>query len=130
MSATVGRGFTVTVAVAAALIPPGPAQVKENTVVIVNTPLLCVPLLVSAPLHPPEALQDVALVEVHVSVEESPAAIVVGDALIETAGWTITGLEAPPHADSASADPRIKSQDVERTTFHPDLSASLRLRPR
>jgi hypothetical protein len=127
VSSTVGRGFTVTVAVAAALIPPGPVHVKENTVVVVNTPVLCVPLPVSAPLHPPEALQDVALVEVHVSVAESPAAIVVGDALIDTAGgrttagWRTTGLEAPPpHADSASAGARIKSQEVERTTPHPD----------
>jgi hypothetical protein len=120
VSATVGRGFTVTVTVAAALIPPGPVHVNENTVVVVNSPLLCVPLLVSVPLHPPEALQDVTLVEVHVSVAKSPAAIVVGDALIDTAGWRTTGLEALPHADSASADPRIKSQDIARTTFHPD----------
>jgi hypothetical protein len=37
-----------------------------------------VPLVASTPLQPPEAVQDVALVELHVKVETPPTATTVG----------------------------------------------------
>jgi hypothetical protein len=46
----------------------------------------CVPLVALAPLHPPEAVQEVALVELHVSVELPPLEIDVGLAEMVTVG--------------------------------------------
>ena len=40
--------------------------------------MLCDPLGAFAPLQPPEAVQDVALVELHVSVDAPPLATAVG----------------------------------------------------
>ena len=45
---------------------------------MVTAPVLCVPLVASTPLQPPEAVQDVALVELHVKVETPPTATTVG----------------------------------------------------
>ena len=67
---TVGAGTTVTVAVATLLVPPVPVQVKEYDVVAVRAPVLCVPLVALLPPQPPEAVHDVALVELQVSVEQ------------------------------------------------------------
>ena len=47
------------------------------------------PLVANAPLQPPEAVHDVALVELQVSVEAPPLAIVLGLAVSEAVG---TGL--------------------------------------
>ena len=80
----VGTGFaavdTVTVAVAAVLLPPGPVQTNEYVVFAVRAPVLWVPLAANAPLHPPDAVQAVAFVELHVNVEADPLAILVGAA--------------------------------------------------
>ena len=46
----------------------------------------CVPLIASAPLHPPDAVQEVALVEDQDSVELPPFATVLGLALRLTVG--------------------------------------------
>jgi hypothetical protein len=51
-----------------------------------SAPVFHVPLASRAPLHPPEALQDVAFVEVHVSVAEPPASTVAADVTIDTVG--------------------------------------------
>jgi hypothetical protein len=61
-------------------------------VVVVTAPVLCVPLGPCVPLQPPEAVQDVALVELHVSVEAAPLATEVGFAVNVTvgAGTTVT----------------------------------------
>ena len=61
-----------------------------------------VPLVVSAPVQPPEAVHDVALVLDHVNVELPPEAMVVGFAVSVTvgAGDTVTvaeaGADVPP----------------------------------
>ena len=91
-SVTVGVPGTVTVAVATLLVPPGPAQVNEYEFVAVSAPVLCVPLVALAPLQPPEATHEVALVELHVSVEAPPLATEVGFAVNVTvgAGATLT----------------------------------------
>jgi hypothetical protein len=74
----VGAAWTVTVAVAAALVPPGPVQVSEYDVVAVRAPVLWLLLAGSAPLQPPEAAQAVALVELQVKVDVPPGATTVG----------------------------------------------------
>ena len=76
---------TVTVADWAAE-PPAPVQVKVNFVVAVSAAVLCEPLVGSAPLQPFEALQDVAFVDDHVSIEVAPLCTVVGLAPIVTTG--------------------------------------------
>jgi hypothetical protein len=65
-------------------------------------PVLCVPLVALLPLQAPEAVHEVALVELHVSVEEPPPAMEVGFAVNVTvgAGTTVTvavaALLVPP----------------------------------
>jgi len=77
-----GLAVTVTVAVAAVLVPPAPVQVSEYVVVVVKAPVLWLPLVAFAPANvPPVALHDVALVELQVSVDVPPLAIVVGFAV-------------------------------------------------
>jgi len=76
---------TVTVADWAAE-PPAPVQVKVNFVVVVIPGVLCEPLVGSAPLQPFEALQDVALVDVQVSIDVAPLCTVVGLAPKVTTG--------------------------------------------
>ena len=89
---TVGAGTTVTAAVATLLVPPVPVQLKEYDVVDVSAPVLCTPLVASAPLQPPLAVHEVALVEFQVSVDAPPLATEVGFAVRVTvgAGTTVT----------------------------------------
>jgi hypothetical protein len=115
---TVGRGFTVIVTVVAALVPPGPAHVKEKVVLADSAPVLCVPLAPSVPLHPPEALHEVAFAELHVSIADSPALIVVFDGVNNAVGGDdVEGEpEPPPHAESSIAVANIESIGIDRTT--------------
>jgi hypothetical protein len=73
--------------------------------------VLCVPFIPSAPFHPPEALQEVALVEVHVSVTESPASIVTDDAVSITLGSGLGTVAPPPQAASSKAAAEFNGQD-------------------
>jgi hypothetical protein len=52
----------------------------------VNTPVDCEPLSALLPLQPPDAVQAVAFVADHVSVELFPLATELGAALISTVG--------------------------------------------
>ena len=61
-------------------MPPVPVHVSENVVLAPSAPVLRLPLAAKVPLHPPEAVQEVALAEDQVSVAEPPASIVVLDA--------------------------------------------------
>jgi hypothetical protein len=75
---TVGAGWvTVTSAVALA-DPPAPVQVRVKVELEVSALLASVPLVASDPLQAPEAVHDVAFVELQVSVEVPFAATVVG----------------------------------------------------
>ena len=84
------------------LVPPVPVHDKEYELGIVSAPVLCVPLVVIAPLQLPEAVHEVALVELHVKVEEPPLATDVGfaDRVTVGAGTTVTvavaALLVPP----------------------------------
>jgi hypothetical protein len=119
-SVAVGTGATVTVT-DAVLVPPAPVQVNEYEVVAVRALVLWVPLVASAPVQPPEAVQAVALVELHVSVDAPPSATLIGTAVIETLGFeTGGGLSPPPHAaiSSAAPEPRgIKHHLRNRVTL-------------
>ena len=55
-------------------------------VVAISAAVLVEPLVASAPLQPLEAVQDVALVDDHVSVELLPLATLVGLAPSDTVG--------------------------------------------
>jgi hypothetical protein len=68
---------TVTVALWVAG-PPAPVQVSVNTVVAVTAGVFADPLVASAPLQPPEAVQDVAFVDDQVSADALPLATVLG----------------------------------------------------
>ena len=83
---------TETVALCAAE-PPAPVHATENLVVAVSAAVFFDPLGASLPLQPPEAVQDVALVEDQVSVDVAPLATVLGLALSVTDGageFTVT----------------------------------------
>ena len=71
-SVTVTGATTVTVVEATLLVPDAPVQVSEKSVVVESAPVLWLPLVASAPLQPPEAAHDVALIELHVSVVAVP----------------------------------------------------------
>jgi hypothetical protein len=66
--------------------PPAPVQVRVYFVVAVKADVVFEPLIGSDPLHPPEALQDVALVEDQVSVDVAPFLTVLGFVVSVTAG--------------------------------------------
>jgi hypothetical protein len=55
-------------------------------VVALSAPVVVEPLVASLPLQPPDAVQEVALVEDQVNVELPPLATLVGAALSETLG--------------------------------------------
>ena len=61
-------------------VPPAPEQVSENEVFALNAPVDCVPDVALLPDQPPDAVQPVAFVVLHVRVEAEPDATLVGDA--------------------------------------------------
>jgi len=71
--------------------------------VALTAPVACEPLIARAPDQPPEAVQEVALVEVQVSVELPPLAMFVGLALSETLGG---GADTETVTDCAAEPPR------------------------
>ena len=86
LKVTVGAGVeTVTVALCAAL-PPAPVQVRVKDWSLVRFPVEAEPLVASAPLQPPEAVQEVAFVEDQVRVALSPLVTVLGLAESVTVG--------------------------------------------
>ena len=60
------------------------------------------PLLASAPLQPPPALQEVAFVELQVNVVASPLLIVDCDALIDAVGMGLIGVGSALWPQAAS----------------------------
>jgi hypothetical protein len=80
-----GVAETVTVADCDAE-PPAPVQVSMNFVVAVRADVVVEPMVASLPLQPPEAAQEVALVDVQFNVAPPPLAIVLGLALKLTVG--------------------------------------------
>ncbi len=83
-------------------MPPAPLQLKVNLVVALRAAVACDPVVASAPLQPPEALQEVAFVDDQVNVEVAPLFTVVGFALKVTAG---AGVLTDTVADCAALPP-------------------------
>jgi hypothetical protein len=122
----VGTGLVVivTAAAKAALVPPEPVQVIEYVVSVVKAPVLWVPLVANAPLQPPDAVHDVALVELQVNVEDSPLVTAVGAAAIDAVaggGAVTTGTDPdPPQAARSSAAPVVITGAKQRIRVFSD----------
>ena len=80
-----GRAVTVTVVLAVAL-PLLPEHVNVYVEVEFKAPVLAEPDMGSTPLHAPDAVQELALVELQVKIAEEPAVRLVGEALSVTVG--------------------------------------------
>ena len=82
-----GGGMSATTTVTSLVeIPPAPAQLKLNVLVAVNGPVDWLPAVVFAPDHAPDAVQDVAFVDDHVSSAAAPFAMFVGSTPNKTVG--------------------------------------------
>ncbi len=79
------RDVTLTLTVCDPL-PPAPVHVNVKLVVADKTPVVAEPLVASAPLQPPLAVQPVALLEDQVRVEASPVAMLPGLTESDTVG--------------------------------------------
>lgn len=80
-SVTVGAAFAVTVTAADRLtLPPVPVQASAKLELAVNALVVNDPDVAFVPVHAPDAVQAVALVVVHVSLEVPPDVTDVGDA--------------------------------------------------
>ena len=99
VSVTVGACAIVTVAVCD-VEPPVPEQLSVYVPLADSAPVLCVPDVAWVPVQLPDAVQLVAFVELHVNVDESPDAMLVGDAVSVTVGAcaivTVAVCEAEP----------------------------------
>ena len=71
--------ITVTVIFCVA-VPPAPVHASVNVVLAVTLVIACEPDVAFVPVHPPLAVQEVALVELHDNVAEPPEVTDVGDA--------------------------------------------------
>jgi hypothetical protein len=102
---------------------------------LASAPVLRLPLVARVPLQPPEAVQEVAWAEDHVSVAEPPAATEVADACRVAVGNVATFAEPPPHADKTdtAASTLIKAMERIRKSeskgwhpivCHPGVQAS------
>jgi hypothetical protein len=83
---TAGSGVVTETVVACTALPPDPVQARVNLVVVVSVEVVLEPLVGSLPVQPPEAVQEVALVDDQVSVVMAPLATVLGLAEKVTAG--------------------------------------------
>jgi hypothetical protein len=106
----------------------------------VKAPVLWLPLFANAPVQPPEALHDEALVELQVNMAAAPLLTVVGDVLIEAVGAggaEATGADPdPPQAARSSAGPIVITGAKQRVIvlLNSNMSAAglclIRLVPR
>src|ERR1700677_4757012 len=109
VSVAVGKGFTVTAALTGTLVPPGPEHVRTKFALLLNAPLLWLPLVASEPLQVPEAVQEAACAELHVSVESLPAGMTLGFAVSCAGGSALTMMVSvaaglvPPGPEHVSA---------------------------
>jgi hypothetical protein len=112
--ATVGGGSAPTVTVTDALVaPPAPVHVSVNVLSWLSAPVLAVPAIAWLPDQAREAVQDVAVVLDHVSVELPCAGTAMGLAEIDTpGGWAtaVLGSSAcPSPPQPVAAMPRIST---------------------
>ena len=91
---------------------------------MVSVPVLWVPEVAFDPDHVPEAVQEVAFVELQDSVEELPDATVVGFAEIATVGAGVTGGVVIVTVADCVVEPPAPvqvSENVDRTERIPVL---------
>ena len=103
----VAVGITLTSTLAAPLVPLVPVQVMEYELGTASAPVLCVPLVAFVPLQLPDAVHEVAFVELHDSVEALPLATVAGAAPSDAVGSAapvllVLALVPPPQAAMSS----------------------------
>jgi hypothetical protein len=94
--------FTVTVALWL-IVPPAPVQLSVYTAVAFRAPVDFDPLTAWAPLHAPDAVQAVALVEVQVRVDALPLLTLEGLVFNDTVG--AGGAETLTVVDCAAEPP-------------------------
>jgi hypothetical protein len=102
LSVTAGAGMVTVMVADWVALPPEPTHVTLKVVFALRAPVDCDPLVVSGPLHAPDAVQELALVEDQVKVELPPLATVVGLALTVTVG---VGVMTVTVADCAALPP-------------------------
>ncbi len=85
----VGAATTVTEAFFATE-PPLPVHVSVYVLAALSVPVLCAPEVALLPLHPPDAVQLVAFVAVHVSCAAAPDCTLAGDAANVSVGAAST----------------------------------------
>lgn len=74
---------------------------------------MLLPFVAIVPLQPPEAVHDVAFVELQLMVEVLPPLMLVGDALSDTVGAAAT-LVPPEQAASARDAPIVRPATTSR----------------
>lgn len=116
VSEAVGGSLTMMVTLAGWLVPPLPEHVRVNVVSSASGPVLRLPFAANVPLHPPEAVQEVASTDDHVSVVEPPASMAMLDAESDADGRRACGAEPPPppQAESTAAAASVESELIER----------------
>jgi hypothetical protein len=78
-------------------------------VVLLSAPVDQVPLVAKGPLHPPEAVHDVAFSEFHVKVDMPPLATAAGEAVKVTVG---AGVATTTSADCEAEPPTPEQVSV------------------
>ena len=101
LSERVGAGADTATVTDWAADPPAPVQVNVYLVAAVRLEVAWEPLAASLPPQPPDATQDVPLVDDHVNVETAPLLTVLGFAVSVTDGAgvvtvTVADCEALP----------------------------------
>jgi len=86
LSVTDGAGVVTETIADCAALPPAPLQVSVYVAPALSAPVDTEPLVASLPDQAPVAVQEVAFVEVHASVELAPLATVLGLAAKVTVG--------------------------------------------
>ena len=99
--------------------PPGPVQVSAKFVVVVSAPVDWVPLVAFVPAQPSDAVQVVALTEVHVSIDEAPFATMVGFASSVTTGGSVEWIPASGQPNDATTHKPSVRSDCPQASHQP-----------
>lgn len=83
----------------------------------VSAPVLAEPLGACAPLHPPEPVQAVALLEVQVNSALPAGPTVSADALRLAIGAAAGAVSPPPQAASNSSSKAVNRREIRRMDF-------------
>jgi hypothetical protein len=111
-----GVSFVTVTDVVALLMPPAPVQDNIKLAVAVSAAVGLLPFVGTAPLQAPEAVHDVAFVELQLIVEVPPEVMLAGEALSEIVGAAVAP-DPPPQATSVCNAAMLK------------LAAAIRVKP-